>query len=398
MSEQAPVREYARTHSATTKHVINPDKRERTLCGHVVRLEFAGCLPHSRDYTYGLDTCGKCERSAQRRGLVEGPEIYREYAPRIIRYVERFRGTACIKNVDYPSTVCGYGVGDEAGRDRDDVAHLRPCRECRTRASDDGYMTPEEYAAAEQAAEPLDLAALTPGTVVVPKTGTRYALIEFLPRHPDGDHLAYWWAEPVDGGRRMRLGGADFAFYGWTIEQPPAEQGQDDAAPAVITWAMTRCNGGVRHVVDPRAQLDEGEAGQRTLCGAGAWYTTPSTKLDPWSPWEQAVGCSRCTDAAKARGMITQVEADARAQQAETVTVHVMKADGGPWFAVEVESLREAAQPIGWGVETTSPTSFLRLQGPAPDAPAEAAAARGREIVHELIAQAHITHPVRVRE
>ncbi|MFF4989611.1 hypothetical protein ACFY19_20630 [Streptosporangium saharense] len=143
------VRDYVRTHSATTKHVANPDDPTRTLCGHAVSTRCAGILPHMRPYYYGLPTCVKCDGAANRRGLAEGAEIYRQYAPRIIRHVER-AGFSCIVNADTPeTTLCGRAISlrlNDAPFDGTPAAALTPCASCRDFAALNGYRpaTPDD--------------------------------------------------------------------------------------------------------------------------------------------------------------------------------------------------------------------------------------------------------------
>lgn len=67
---------YARTFSATTRHIIKPDTGgKRTLCGHAICLpdeyiDDAGKLARpDRWMILDLPPCGRCERSATSRGL-----------------------------------------------------------------------------------------------------------------------------------------------------------------------------------------------------------------------------------------------------------------------------------------------------------------------------------------
>lgn len=140
-------REYCRTFSATTKHVIHPDSPDKTLCGYNVSAPCAETLRRNREFYYGLETCGRCEKSAVSRGLVEGPEIYREEKPRVIRYAERFNGVACIIDADYSSTLCGFGIGESDART--DTTGLKPCKSCGQRAAEDGYYHADDQAEAQ---------------------------------------------------------------------------------------------------------------------------------------------------------------------------------------------------------------------------------------------------------
>uniref|UniRef100_UPI003F495F54 hypothetical protein n=1 Tax=Nonomuraea sp. CA-251285 TaxID=3240002 RepID=UPI003F495F54 len=144
----AGTREYCRTFSATTKHVVNPAKPDKTLCGARVSTHCAGILRHMRDMYYGLPTCEKCDASATRRGLVEGPEIYREYQPRVIRYNARFDRLACIEDVDIlneerggTATLCGYGAN--ISKRLDGLQGRKVCPDCQAQAEEDGYYPKE---------------------------------------------------------------------------------------------------------------------------------------------------------------------------------------------------------------------------------------------------------------
>jgi hypothetical protein len=145
----AGTREYCRTFSATTKHVVNPANRDKTLCGARVSTYCAGILRHQRDFHYGLETCAKCEAGAAKRGLVEGPEVYRPYQPRVIRYNARFNGLACIEDVDMvdekrdgTATLCG--VGANLSKRLDGPQGRKVCPDCQARAEGDGYYHEEE--------------------------------------------------------------------------------------------------------------------------------------------------------------------------------------------------------------------------------------------------------------
>ncbi|GIH95286.1 hypothetical protein ACFFMN_23285 [Planobispora siamensis] len=249
MTATAGTREYCRTFSATTKHVINPDKPGKTLCGRNVMSKCAGILPHMRDMYYGLPTCEGCETSATKRGLVEGPEIYREYAPKIIRYVERFTGTACIVHADYPhGTLCGVGINDDSER-RADTGGLPVCTDCQTSATEEGYYHADE----QTAASANDTCTET-------------------------THV--------------------------TSENANDHDVQGDA-PEVVTWALTSSSADVRHIIDPHIPAPA-DGHQQTLCGATGRHTHPSRTLEPWSPWARTTVCRRCDATAKTRGMVTQ--------------------------------------------------------------------------------------------
>lgn len=65
-----PVAVYARTFSATRRHIINPAHRTKTLCGHNVMLaekwvQADGSVGvASRESVLDLTPCGRCEKSA----------------------------------------------------------------------------------------------------------------------------------------------------------------------------------------------------------------------------------------------------------------------------------------------------------------------------------------------
>lgn len=158
-------REYCRTFSASTKHVVNPDKPGKTLCGAGVAMLCAGTLPHNRNEFYGLPTCAKCEAGATKRGLAEGPEIYRAYQPRVISYVKCFQNVACIANVDMVTEETGRtfslcGTGANISTRLDNPQGQPVCPGCQARADEDGYYHPGAEPV-QEAAAPAQPAVIT---------------------------------------------------------------------------------------------------------------------------------------------------------------------------------------------------------------------------------------------
>lgn len=75
MTQTTSTAQYARTHSATSRHIVNPDVTTKTLCGGAVRLAEHYIDGNGQPRTAptwmirDLPQCKRCETSARRRGI-----------------------------------------------------------------------------------------------------------------------------------------------------------------------------------------------------------------------------------------------------------------------------------------------------------------------------------------
>ncbi|MER5649617.1 hypothetical protein [Streptosporangium sp. NPDC002524] len=201
-----------------------------------------------------------------------------------------------------------------------------------------------------------DIEALAIGTTVKSKTGKLYKLTELIPAVP-GAHLAMWWAAPVAGGRRCRLGASDFQPGRWTVvdqeqtDTPPAEP----VTPIVIEYVLTSTldNRHVRHPDHPAT----------TLCGKNVSCSVRSAvaAAKGWHAREGMHDCDTCTRRAAKRGMAepppapgeTAPEPSAETEQApapatyaEGDAVELLDSDQpGFWIVTDPEASRIARDP-----------------------------------------------------
>ena len=85
---------YARTYSAKTRHVVNPNVPRRTLCGAMIvlsELHFGDDgTPRMADrwMVFGLPACQRCDKSATRRGMVPDTRTRSAESAELQAYVE----------------------------------------------------------------------------------------------------------------------------------------------------------------------------------------------------------------------------------------------------------------------------------------------------------------------
>lgn len=132
----AGTRVYTATTTGTRKHVENPDTPRVNLCGSSVDLYGRDTTRAHRWMVYDKPACADCGQAAAARGLAEGPEVYREEQPRVIRYLTR-DGVPHIEDADCKTvTLCGYACGRNA---RIDNPATDVCPACMEIADRYGY-------------------------------------------------------------------------------------------------------------------------------------------------------------------------------------------------------------------------------------------------------------------
>lgn len=171
----------------------------------------------------------------------------------------------------------------------------------------------------------FDFAALTTGTIVRSRTGREYTLTELVPAA--GSVKDMWWAAPVAGGRRTRLGAHDFQPKRWAVVAPvepvavePVIAETVEQAPAA-TRNVVSVNGGKVHSLAPEllgapgmypAEWPECRTFGQTNAGTAYRFT------------DAPVDCRTCVAQAEMRAARTAHLADFAAEQAAPVVAPVV--------------------------------------------------------------------------